>query len=262
SIALGMLLASAVAIAGRQLSVMRVLVVVEAILAAVFVLAAVDFALIVVQLRGSSITNSATRATYDLGGIRVTAKYLATAFVLASHGISQDDEHIWNPALYMSQEALRHRMELLIRNDCSVLPLAEAVARLDRNDLPPRAIAITFDDGCHDFFARAYPVIRHFGFPVTVYQTSYYCVFNGPVFGVACSYILWKGAGKRIDGLRFTGTPELLDLSTEESRSSDCRRIRKAARRDGRSAVEKSKLIDQLAVSLQAAYGVHGRKRL
>jgi len=84
SIALGMLLASAVAIAGRQLSVMRVLVVVEAILAAVFVLAAVDFALNVVQLRGSSITNSATRATYDLGGIRVTAKYLATAFVLAS----------------------------------------------------------------------------------------------------------------------------------------------------------------------------------
>ena len=52
--------------------------------AAVFVLAAVDFALNVVQLRGGSITNSATRAVYDLGGIRVTAKYLATAFVLAS----------------------------------------------------------------------------------------------------------------------------------------------------------------------------------
>src|SRR5437773_11163332 len=84
SIALGMLLASAVAIAGRQLSVLRVLVVVEAMVAAVFVLAAVDFALNVVQLRGSSITNSATRATYDLGGIRVTAKYVATAFVLAS----------------------------------------------------------------------------------------------------------------------------------------------------------------------------------
>ncbi len=182
--------------------------------------------------------------------------------ILAYHGISQDDEHIWNPALYMSQEALRHRMELLIRNDCSVLPLAEAVARLDRNDLPPRAIAITFDDGCHDFFARAYPVIRHFGFPVTVYQTSYYCVFNGPVFGVACSYILWKGAGKRIDGLRFTGTPELLDLSTEESRSSVCRRIRQAAQRDGLSAVEKDQLIDQLAASLEVDSGLMRRKRI
>src|SRR5437773_8959878 len=38
SIALGMLLASAVAIAGRQLSVLRALVVVEAMVAAVFVL--------------------------------------------------------------------------------------------------------------------------------------------------------------------------------------------------------------------------------
>src|SRR5207249_6912137 len=124
--------------------------------------------------------------------------------ILGYHGVSQDDEHMWNPALYMSQNALRHRMELLIQNNCSVLPLAEAVARLERNDLPPRAITITFDDGCYDFFTRAYPVIREFRFPVTVYQTSYYSSFNRPVFDVACSYVLWKGAGKNVEDRKST----------------------------------------------------------
>jgi len=182
--------------------------------------------------------------------------------VLGYHGVSQDDEHIWNPALYLSQDALRHRMELLIRNDCSVLPLAEAVASLERNDLPPRAITITFDDGCYDFFTRAYPVIREFGFPVTVYQTSYYSSFNRPVFDVACSYVLWKGAGKNVDGQRFTGAPGPLDLSTEESRASVCLRIRQAAHREGLSALEKDQLIDQLAASLEVDSGLMRRKRI
>ena len=171
--------------------------------------------------------------------------------ILGYHGISQDDEHLWNPALYMTQDALRRRMELLVRNDCSVLSLCEAVTRLGANDLPPRSVVITFDDGFYNFFARAFPVIREFGFPVTVYQTSYYSSFNRPVFDVACSYIAWKGAGKRIEGLGFTGTPEVLDLSTAESRASACFRIRRAAHRNGLSAEAKDEIVDALAAALE-----------
>ena len=171
--------------------------------------------------------------------------------ILGYHGISQDDEHLWNPALYMTQDALRRRMELLVRNDCSVLSLCEAVTRLGTNDLPPRSVVVTFDDGYYNFFARALPVIREFGFPVTVYQTSYYSAFNRPVFDVACSYIAWKGAGKRIEGLKFTGTPELLDLSTAESRTSVCDRIRLAAHRNGMSAEAKDEILDDLAAALE-----------
>src|SRR6267378_4398499 len=93
--------------------------------------------------------------------------------------------------------ALGRRLELLARNNCSVLPLREAVDRLARNDLPPRSVAITFDDGFYDFAVRAHPVVQEFGVPVTVYQTSYYSTFNRPIFDVACSYILWKGAAER-----------------------------------------------------------------
>ena len=166
--------------------------------------------------------------------------------VLAYHGISQRDEHLWNPALYMSQDAFRRRLELLSRNRCSVLPLGEAVSRLQSNDLPPRAVALTFDDGCYDFFTRAYPVIKDWGFPVTVYQTSYYSAFNRPVFDVACSYVLWMAAGRRAPGL---------DLRSDEKRTATLTRLLRTAYHDGMSADEKDALLDTLAASLQVDVG-------
>jgi len=182
--------------------------------------------------------------------------------ILGYHGVSQEDEHLWNPALYLSQDALRHRMEVLVRNECSVLPLPEAVARLRRSDLPPRSVAITFDDGYYDFFARAYPVMREFRFPVTVYQTSYYSQFNHPVFDIACAYVLWKGAGTRIEGLTFTGTPGPLDLSTGKSRSATCARIRQAAQSNRLSAQDKNELLAGLAAALDVDWGLIRAKRL
>jgi peptidoglycan/xylan/chitin deacetylase (PgdA/CDA1 family) len=170
--------------------------------------------------------------------------------IVAYHGVSQQDEHLWNPALFMTQAALRSHMKLLW-NNCSVLSLSEAVSRLGRSDLPPRATVITFDDGSYDFLARALPVIREFGLPVTVYQTSYYSSFNRPVFDVACSYLLWKGADKRIEGREFTGVPGLLDLSTETHRSTVCFQIRQVAHRNGLSAEGKDALLEQLAAALK-----------
>src|SRR5262249_36890826 len=162
--------------------------------------------------------------------------------VLAYHGISQADEHMWNPALYMPPDALRRRFALLERNECSVLPLGEAIARLARNDLPPRAVALTFDDGSVDFFTAAYPIIKEFGYPVTVYQTSFYSKFNRPVFDVACSYILWKARDRVV---------AQMDLRTEQSRADALLHILRTAHRDAISAEDKDHLLDDLARSLQ-----------
>ncbi len=182
--------------------------------------------------------------------------------ILGYHGISLDDEHLWNSALYMSQEALARRLELLVRNKCSVLPLREAVDRLASNDLPPRSVAITFDDGFYDFAVRAHPVIQEFGVPVTVYQTSYYSTFNRPIFDVACSYILWKGAAQRLDGAPFIGAPGLLDLSTADRRAAVTLRIRQTMLRDGRSAQEKDVLLDRLAEALGVDIGTMRKNRV
>jgi len=112
--------------------------------------------------------------------------------ILCYHGISLDDEHHWDPALFMSPRDFAMRLEILERKRYNVLPLGEAVKRLYAGDLPPRSVAITFDDGNYDFYSQAWPLVRERGFPVTVYQTTYYCDYNRPVFNVGARYLLWK----------------------------------------------------------------------
>src|SRR5690349_21293273 len=87
--------------------------------------------------------------------------------ILCYHGVSRHDEHEWN-RLYITQETLRRRMELIVQERCNVLPLWQAIEQLQKGTLPPRAVAITFDDGFHDFYSAAFPILESFGFPVTL----------------------------------------------------------------------------------------------
>src|SRR6185369_5495694 len=45
--------------------------------------------------------------------------------VLCYHGISLNDEHLWDPGLSVSPEQFERRLALLRRNRCNVLPLRE-----------------------------------------------------------------------------------------------------------------------------------------
>src|SRR5437588_1790581 len=91
--------------------------------------------------------------------------------ILAYHGISIRDEHEWDRALYMPQEIFRERMDMLRQQRCSVLPLDEALRRLYDDNLPPRSVTITFDDGTRDFALRAIPILEEYGLAATVYLT-------------------------------------------------------------------------------------------
>src|SRR4051812_20387674 len=103
--------------------------------------------------------------------------------ILCYHGISRYDEDLWRPSLYMRPEVLRRRLEIMKQGEYNVLPLGEALRLLQgTGQLPPRSVAITFDDGGYDFYAAAFPVIKDYGFPVTVYQTTYYSDHQMPVF--------------------------------------------------------------------------------
>lgn len=112
--------------------------------------------------------------------------------VVGYHGISIDDEHRWRPTLFVTPSVLEERFRILRDGGYSVLPLNDAVNRLAAGTLPPRSVVLTFDDGFADFALQAFPLLQQFGFPATVYLTTYYSRFNRPIFSLACSYMLWK----------------------------------------------------------------------
>jgi peptidoglycan/xylan/chitin deacetylase (PgdA/CDA1 family) len=171
--------------------------------------------------------------------------------ILAYHGISLTDEHLWNGSQFMEERVFRGRMQALKDFGCRVLPLGEAVARLYANDLPERAVAITFDDGTSDF-QKAVPILEEFGFPVTLYLTTFYTHYNRPVFDLMVPYLLWKGRGRTLDLKKIAGREARLDLRSADARDAARVEISAFARERKLKAEDK----DALAASLASQLGV------
>ncbi len=172
--------------------------------------------------------------------------------ILAYHGVSLSDEHLWNGSQFISPNTLRSRLELIKRADCAVLPLGEAIERLYINDLPDRAVAITFDDGTSDFARRAWPLVQEFELPATLYLTTFYSEYQRPVFDLMCAYLLWKGRDAVLDLVQLTGQDLRTELTDNDVREYALSQIHAFARERKLSAEEK----DHLAASLAAHLGV------
>lgn len=68
-------------------------------------------------------------------------------------------------------DTFRWQMELLA--ECfNVLPLHDAVQMLSTERMPPRAVAITFDDGYRSTHDLALPILREYQLPATVFVTT------------------------------------------------------------------------------------------
>jgi len=182
--------------------------------------------------------------------------------ILGYHGVSQEDEHVWNPDLYVSPECFRSRMTLLKKYGCNVLPLADALQRLWARTLPSCSVALTFDDGFSDFYNHAFPILREFGWPATIYLKSYYSFYNRPVFDVMCSYLLWKAGRAVIDVRGLIDGIDTFDLSTPSTRATASIAIRKFARDAKYSATDKDELLTALAARLSIDYEAILSKRI
>jgi len=182
--------------------------------------------------------------------------------ILAYHGVSIDDEHIWDSDLFLSPDQFRSRMQALKDYGCHVLPLAEGLQRLWNRTLPTCSVVLTFDDGSSDFYSRAFPILQEFGWPATIYLTSYYANYNRPVFDVMCSYLLWKASGKVVNVTGLITGYSSFDLRTTESREAAATAIREFSRHEKFSARQKDELLNALAERLGIDYQTILSKRI
>jgi peptidoglycan/xylan/chitin deacetylase (PgdA/CDA1 family) len=182
--------------------------------------------------------------------------------ILCYHGISLDDEHEWNPSLFIPPQQFESRLALLKQGGFHVLPLGQALQLLSADELPPRSVAITFDDGLYDFYGRAWPLLSAYGFPATVYLTTYYCEFNRPVFYVAASYILWKARDRTWEAREILGRSTTFDLSNAESRRAAWGALTTLADEQKLSARDKDALLARLAAALGVDYEHLTRTRI
>ena len=199
-----------------------------------------------------------------LSNVRDSAWRQRRLLILCYHSISIDDEHEWSGAYSMSPALLESRFRMLRDGGYNVLPLGDAVRRLYEGTLPPRSVVLTFDDGMFDFHARAWPLLQEFGFPATVYLTTYYSDYDQPIFGLLCSYLLWRARTRmpQPDVTPLFGMPMPWQLADAAGRARAKRDILEYADREQLTAQERTAWAERLSDLLGVDYEAIRAKRL
>jgi peptidoglycan/xylan/chitin deacetylase (PgdA/CDA1 family) len=124
--------------------------------------------------------------------------------ILAYHRVN-DENDLFFPGLPTSQFA--RQMEVLAERFtlCSVDRLLQGI---HSGDLPEHAVAVTFDDGYRDNYANAFPILKRYSVPATIFLTT-------GVIG--CRKTLWHDRVFAI--LRQTRVPELSSFGPENTLS-------------------------------------------
>lgn len=117
--------------------------------------------------------------------------------ILCYHGLWVLPGRPYGECLFMPPQQFESRMARLKRSGLPVLPLGEAVVRLEANDLPPAAVVITIDDGWVSTHTHMLPVLERYELPATLYATTWYSGRDLPVVNVVVDHLL-KSTGCRL----------------------------------------------------------------
>lgn len=90
--------------------------------------------------------------------------------IVMFHGV--EDAPLSPPCWHVSDVATFRRQLAYLREHFNVLALEEALAALAAGTLPPRAVAITFDDGTRNLATHALPVLRELNLPAAVFLAT------------------------------------------------------------------------------------------
>ena len=148
-----------------------------------------------------------------------------TSFVTSSaetHGVILLYHHVATDtpqSTSISPNDFRAHLEFLRDNEFNVIPLDEMVDKLRTGaDLPPKSVAITFDDGYSSIYETAFPMLQLFGFPFTLF------ISTGPIDRQQKNYIAWEQIREMSDaGVKIANHmvdhPYMLEKQPQESQT-------------------------------------------
>jgi len=89
------------------------------------------------------------------------------AVILAYHSIGTNRR-----PFTVSPEAFERQMQWLKESGCNIISLDELTRYRATGQIPPRTVAITFDDGYEDNCTNAFPVLQRYRVPATIFVTT------------------------------------------------------------------------------------------
>jgi peptidoglycan/xylan/chitin deacetylase (PgdA/CDA1 family) len=127
----------------------------------------------------------------------------------------------------------------------NVLRLDEAIERLAKGSLPPRAISLTFDDGYADNYTNALPILQRHGLTATFFVATAF-LNGGRMWNDTLIESLRRAAGPRLN-LSHIGLTDL-DVATPAARRASCTRVIDHLKH--RPLEERQQLVDSVAGSV------------
>lgn len=169
------------------------------------------------------------------------------------------------PGIVVSPEMFEHQLRYLRRQYriISLEDLAELLAA--GQDIPPKSVVITFDDGWRDNFEYAFPILKELDVPATIFLTAEY---------IGTEKLFWpEKVIALFDAIEETNVdyPDLSGMTLPHDVASAIERIKQTGGPDRDEAVgdliERIKLIDrglrdELIARLEAATGTLPKHRV
>jgi peptidoglycan/xylan/chitin deacetylase (PgdA/CDA1 family) len=127
-----------------------------------------------IAMKNTTIKNAAAVVLQGLGLHRIMRRLNRNKVTfLLYHGVVRDDEAPLPPWM-LREHQFRWQMAYLAKH-YHVLPLSDVVEHLVAGrPLPERSVVITFDDGFRNNYTIAYPILKEFGLPATVFLVTGY----------------------------------------------------------------------------------------
>ena len=152
--------------------------------------------------------HSIAKVAVTLNVDSVTNRFVERLFsrrfqILGYHKVSPDAHPFFEP---LHPDIFEQQMQFL-KSCYTVMSLTELVARAARRDVPERAVAITFDDGYRDNYDYAFPILKKYELPATIFLATGAIGTGEPI---------WHD--RVFDAFRFAtvGRAQLLDSAVPE----------------------------------------------